>query len=97
MEINIKWFETKFGPQFNIGLSSKSGAEEFLSIKGCQIKTGANGEFISYPAQKKEDGTYWKHVWASEGFNTAVLEKANQTKNATRPNAKVADDADLPF
>ena len=69
MKITTKWF----GDQFNIGLASAEGRDEFLSIKGCRIKSGEKGEFISWPAQKKDDGTFWRHVWGSDEFQAAVI------------------------
>ena len=75
MHITIKHFSGKY-PSFNVGLCSKEGAEEFLSIKSCRIANGAKGEFVSWPATKKDDGKYWSHVWANDKFASAVLELA---------------------
>ena len=78
MKITTKWF----GDQFNIGLASAEGRDEFLSIKGCRIKSGEKGEFISWPAQKKDDGTYWRHVWGSDDFQAAVICEAKKSQPA---------------
>ena len=64
--------------QFNVNLSSKEGADAFLSIKGCKIVEGRSGPFISYPASKYNSNgvdKWWNHVWASEKFNDEVLKK----------------------
>lgn len=74
MKITIKWF----GDQFNIGLASAEGRDEFLSIKGCRLKSGERGDFVSWPAQKKDDGTYWRHVWGSDEFQAAVIREAKK-------------------
>ena len=81
MKITTKWF----GDQFNIGLASAEGRDEFLSIKGCRIKSGEKGEFISWPAQKKDDGTYWRHVWGSDDFQAAVIREAKKGQPAAKP------------
>lgn len=106
MKITTKWF----GDQFNIGLASAEGRDEFLSIKGCRIKNGEKGEFISWPAQKKDDGTYWRHVWGSDEFQAAVIREAKKSQpakparqkderwQASAPARQAApEDDDLPF
>ena len=95
MFISIEHHEGKY-PSFNINLHSEEGAEAFLSIKGCSIKTGSKGEFLSYPARKKDDGSWWKHVWGSDKFNATILKKAQHDKPVAKPKAKDLDD-DLPF
>jgi hypothetical protein len=54
---------------------------------------------LSYPARKKDDGTWWKHVWGSDKFNATILKKAQQDKPVAKPKAKpdFDDDSDLPF
>ena len=74
MKITIKHFDGKY-PSFNVSLSNE-GKEPFIEIKGCKIMNGSNGEFVSWPSRKKDDGTYWNHVYASNDFNAAVLQKA---------------------
>ena len=84
------------GDNFNVNRSSKPGAEAFLSIKGVRIVSGAKGDFVSYPARKNEQtGKWWNHVWASDAFNRAVLEKAQ----ASMPKGKQRqdEDSDVPF
>lgn len=96
MKISIK----HFGQQFNVALSSKEGAEPFLEIKGCRIASGSNGEFVSWPATKKEDGTWWRHAYASEAFGAIVLaeaKKAKPAKPAPRRPSRDDDDSSIPF
>jgi DNA-binding cell septation regulator SpoVG len=59
--------------QFNVALSSGEGKEPFLTIKGCRVVDGAKGRFISFPSRKLDSGKYWNHVYASEGFQAAIL------------------------
>lgn len=87
--------------QFNVNIHSKEGADAFLSIKGCRIKDGANGPFISYPANKNEStGKWWNHVWANDKFNAVVLAKAQEgapKAAARRPVVQEAVEDDAPF
>lgn len=59
--------------QFNVALSSAAGKEAFLVIKGCRVKDSDRGRFVSWPARKLDSGKWWNHVYASEGFVSAVL------------------------
>lgn len=91
-----------FGNQFNVLLSSKEGAEPFLEVKGCRIANGKNGEFVSWPSTKKDDGKYWNHAYASEKFAAHVLELAKAAmpheapKRSSKPVVEDEDDS-LPF
>lgn len=96
MNIIITWH----GDQFNAELASKEGAEPFLSIKGCRIVDGTKGAFVSWPATKNTNtGKWWSHVWGSDRFNAAVLEKALASRPSDRaPARRRADDGeDIPF
>jgi DNA-binding cell septation regulator SpoVG len=94
MNINIQWH----GDNFNVNLASAEGKQPFLEIKGCRIVNGTKGEFVSWPATKNQTtGKYWNHVYASEAFGQAVIEKAKaaiQQKQAPKPRD---DDSDVPF
>jgi DNA-binding cell septation regulator SpoVG len=83
--------------QFNVALSSKEGAEPFLTVKGARIVQGSKGPFVSWPAKKMDSGKYWNHVWCSDAFNQAVLSEAQKTapKVESRPSKSV--DEDVPF
>jgi predicted alpha-1,6-mannanase (GH76 family) len=77
MQVNIKWFDNNGKLSFNVGLTTKEGRDEFLSIKGCRIVTGKDGDFVAYPATKNENtGKWWNHVWGSDEFNSVILAKA---------------------
>lgn len=84
--------------QFNVLLSSREGAEPFITIKGCRIVNGSKGEFVSWPAKKMDSGKYWNHVYASEAFNQAVLTEANKSKPQPVARApRAVDPEDVPF
>lgn len=77
MKITVTWFNDNF----NVDLASAPGKEPFLSIKGCRLVNGRNGEFVSWPAKKNEQtGKYWNHVYASEAFGVAVLDEAKKSQ-----------------
>ena len=92
-------------PQFNVSLASGEGKQPFLTIKGCRIVSGRDGDFVSWPATKNEKtGKWWNHVYASEAFGQAVLDAAKaQQPTDTRTHAErkkptLAEmDDDIPF
>lgn len=106
MDIQIRWFDGQY-PSFNLTLASAAGKDPFLEIKGCRLVDGKNGQFVSYPSRKQEDGKYWNHVYGSEQFNAVVISKANEARakqpptprpaaGVQRPNKPESDD-DIPF
>lgn len=91
MQIAIEWFSGKY-QQFNVALST-GDKEPFITIKGCRIVDGSKGQFVSWPATKRNDGKYWNHVYASEAFAAAVLDKALKS----RPDAAQAERDEMQF
>lgn len=75
------------GDQFNVALASEHGKEPFLVIKGCRVRDGNKGQFVSWPATKTERG-WWNHVYASEGFQSAILQALDEQRD-TRTHAEM--------
>ena len=48
-----------------------------VTIYGCRVIEGKNGDFISFPAYKGSDGKYYSHVWIklSDDDTTAIVEQ----------------------
>lgn len=93
MEISVKWSES--GKTFNVTLSSTKG--DFLSIKGCRIVQGNDGEFIGWPATKMDDGKWYRYAWASDAFADAVLKKAKEGKSTKQEPKKEEFNDEIPF
>lgn len=96
IEIKTEWAKAGKYPSFTIKVASEPGREPFMSIRSCQIKDGPTGKFISYPAKKQQDGTYFKFFFGNDLFNRAVLEKAIQSQPA-EGQAPEAENDDVPF
>lgn len=84
------------GDQFNVSLASGEGKQPFITIKGCRLVDGAKGQFVSWPARKLDSGKWWNHVYASDGFQAAVVAEVNKVQPAKARRAETADD-DVPF
>jgi DNA-binding cell septation regulator SpoVG len=87
------------GDQFNVALTSPGKDEPFLTIKGCRVVNGSKGPFVSWPSRKQDNGKWWNHVYASDGFAAAVLSAYNKSKAEAPRRAPAAphDDSDIPF
>lgn len=77
MEIAIKWIDGKY-PSFNIELSTTKGKDPFITIKGCSLREHNGKKFVGMPAKKLESGKYFNYVYASDDFQKAVMEKAEE-------------------
>lgn len=86
MKLTIKHFDGAY-PSFNVSVSSKEGAEPFITIRGCRVVEGQNGAFVSFPSRKQDDGKYWNHVLASDRFQAAIIDKHAKTA-APKPVAR---------
>ena len=95
MHISVKWFND----QFNVNLHSKEGEPEFLSIKGCRIKSHEGKEFVAFPSTKNaQTGKWWPHAWASDKFQVAVIEAAKKAQQPPKSARDLSDiDDDIPF
>lgn len=91
MEIKTIWQQGQY-PSFNLELATEPGREAFLVLKGCQIKNGTNGPFVSVPSKKNEStGKYWNHAYLADKFAAIVLSKAQESQPQERPAPKNAD------
>jgi DNA-binding cell septation regulator SpoVG len=96
LNISVKWSDS--GKTFTVNLGSDRG--DFLAIKGCRIASGKNGDFVSWPSKKMDDGKYFNYAWASEAFANAVLDKAEESmprKNERPSHGLGSTDDDVPF
>ncbi len=98
MKISIEHFDN----QFNVALTTKD--EPFLKIRGCRVVEGSKGRFVSLPAKKMDSGKYWKHVIASDAFQSAILDaydasapKVPSKREAAAKYRPSADDFGPPF
>ena len=80
MEIRTIWQQGQY-PSFNIELASDDGRDAFFVLKGCQLKDGPNGPFVSVPSKKNEStGKYWNHAYLADKFAAVVLSKAQESQ-----------------
>lgn len=85
MEIRTIWQQGQY-PSFNLELASDEGRDAFFVLKGCQLKDGPNGPFVSVPCKKNEiTGKYWNHAYLADKFAAIVLSKAQESQPQQAP------------
>lgn len=99
MHFSVKWF----GESFNVNLAKAEGQEEILSIKGCRLVNGSNGEFVSMPSTKNQNtGKYWNHAWLGEKLASHILKLAQESRPSQEKQGKRVShgdslENDIPF
>lgn len=66
------WGEGK-GASFDMKLNG-------ISLYNCRVVEGKNGDFISFPSYKGNDGKYYSHYWAklSEETSEEIIAKVEE-------------------
>lgn len=51
-----------------------------VTIYGCKVVEGKNGDFISFPSHKGKDGKYYNHAWVklSDEDSAAIIEQVEK-------------------
>lgn len=63
MKFNVKnVFVGKYGTKFNLVLRPEKNDAQ-VTIYGCRVVEGLNGDFIGWPSRKDKNGNYWNHVY----------------------------------
>lgn len=55
-----------------------------VTIYGCRVVEGQNGDFIAFPSKKGNDGKYYNHVYValSDEDSEKILEEVEKQLNA---------------
>ena len=51
-----------------------------VTIYGCKVIEGKNGDFISFPSHKGKDGKYYNHAWVklSDDDTAAIVNQVEE-------------------
>lgn len=89
MKFNVKnVFVGKYGTKFNLVLQLENGA--LVTIYGCRVVEGREGDFIGWPSYKDKNGEYWNHVYVNidpedvESILAEVQSQASVAKGSKR-------------
>lgn len=89
MKFNVQnVFAGKYGTKFNLVLELENRAS--VTIYGCRVVEGQDGDFIGWPSYKDTSGHYWKHVYVAIGPADVedILSEVEAQKQAQAGTAK---------
>lgn len=51
-----------------------------VTIYGCKVIEGKNGDFVSFPSHKGKDGKYYNHAWVklSDDDTAAIVKQVEE-------------------
>lgn len=99
--ISVKIEPSTSGKTF--GLALTKGDKVLMVVKGCKLVSGQNGQFVSGPSTKMDDGKWFNYLFMDKQFGDYVSKLAieampAQTAQQAAPQRQaVADTSDVPF
>ena len=74
----VRNYEAKNVCFFNLYIKSVIGN---IAIYGCKVVSGMNGDFIAFPSQKGDNGSYYDvaNVRLNEGIADKILEEVQKS------------------
>lgn len=99
--VEVKIEPSKTGKTFGIAIVKNE--KVLLAIKGCKLANGTNGQFVSGPSSKMDDGTWMNYLFINKEFNEYLTKLAIEAVPQPPPppakpaRAAVVDDVDVPF
>lgn len=81
--VEVKIEPSKSGKTFGIALTK--GDKVLLAIKGCKLANGQNGQFVSGPSAKMDDGTWFNYLFMDKQFSDYVTGLAVKAMESQAP------------
>ena len=75
--VEVKIEPSKSGSTFGIAFTKAD--KVLLVVKGCRLKDGANGKFVSGPATKMDDGKWLNYLFMDKAFGEYVTKLATES------------------
>ena len=72
--VEVKIEPSKSGKTFGVALVK--GDKVLLVVKGCKLANGSNGQFVSGPSAKMDDGTWFNYLFMDKAFSDYVTKLA---------------------
>ena len=95
-QIEVKIEPSSTGKTLGIAFH-KAGAEKpFAVVKGCRIASGSNGEFVSGPSTKMDDGKWFSYLFMDKDFGAYVTRMALEASPKPSKGGAPVDE-DIPF
>ena len=87
MKIDVKLFRTT--KKENVKAIASITVDDVIAVRSIRVMNGSKGLFVSFPSQKKKDGTYEDVVFpvtkeARDEITSAILAKYQETEPAAK-------------
>lgn len=92
MHISIE--HSTSGKTFGIAIAKKEGEKPFMVVKSCRIVSGKDGDFVSGPAAKMDDGKWLNYLFTDKGFSDYIVGLVGKPASKKE---QPKDEEDLPF
>lgn len=100
LSIEIKIEPSATGKTFGIALHKVGADKPFAVIKGCKMASGSNGEFVSGPSTKMDDGKWFNYLFMDKDFGAYVTKLALEAMPKQQSRGTVNDvnsEESIPF
>ena len=96
--VSVKIEPSKSGKTFGVALVKDD--KVLLVVKGCKLANGSNGQFVSGPSAKMDNGEWFRYLYMDKQFGDYVTKLAIEAmpNEPQQSKPKAADlESDIPF
>mgnify|MGYP003591551686 CR=1 FL=1 len=96
--ISVKIEPSQSGKTFGVALVKDD--KVLLVVKGCKLANGSNGQFVSGPSAKMDNGEWFRYLYMDKQFGDYVTKLAIEAmpKEPQQSKPKAASlESDIPF
>lgn len=97
--MQIKVNPSKSGKTFSVEFRFKDADAEYpdFAIKGCKLADGKDGQFVSGPSAKMDDGKWFNYTFFGKGLSEYIVKEANKTMKQESKKTTQTEEDDIPF
>lgn len=95
--VEVKIEPSTSGKTFGVALTK--GDKVLMVVKGCRLANGSNGQFVSGPSSKMDDGKWFNYLYMDKQFSDYVTGLAIEAMDKPVPKSARDEEleSDLPF
>lgn len=96
MQVEFKIEPSQSGKTCGIAIHKKGEDKPFLVVKGCRIANGQNGQFLSGPSTKLDNGEWFNYLFTTKEFGSYISGLALEVMQPKQKQSADHSD-DVPF
>ena len=94
--VSVKIEMSQSGKTFGVALVKDD--KVLMVVKGCKLATGSNGQFVSGPSAKMDNGEWFRYLYMDKQFGDYVTKLAIEAMPKEQASSKAKDlTDDVPF